>query len=146
MTGVDFTGALYVRCSDGEQKVYVCLFTCAVSRAAHLEIVIDLTHECFLQTFQRFTSRRSLSKVMISDNATTFLAAGEELQSVLSSAALADNLAKRGVEWRFIPKRTPWFGGFWERLVGLTKSALKRVLGRTHATLESLSYDDELSC
>ncbi|XP_065891652.1 uncharacterized protein [Dysidea avara] len=95
VTGVDFTGALYVRCSDGEQKVYVCLFTCA--------------------TFQRFTSRRSLSKVMISDNATTFLAAGEELQSVLSSAALADNLAKRGVEWRFIPKRTPWFGGFWER-------------------------------
>ena len=51
VTGVDFTGALYVRCSDGEQKVYVCLFTCAVSRAAHLEIVIDLTHECFLQAF-----------------------------------------------------------------------------------------------
>ena len=116
-------------------NLYVCLFTCAVSRAVHLEIVIDLTHECFLQAFRRFTSRRSLPKVMISDNATTFLAAGEEQQSVLSSAALADNLARRGVEWRFIPKRAPWFGGFWERLIGLTKSALKRVLGRTHATL-----------
>ena len=138
VTGVDFTGALYVRCSAGEQKVYVCLFTCAVSRAVHLEIVIDLTLECFLQAFRRFTSRRSLPRVMMSDNATTFLAAGEELQSLLSSAALADNLARRGVEWRFIPKRAPWFGGFWERLIGLTKSAMKRVLGRTHATLESL--------
>jgi len=138
VTGVDFTGALYVRSSDGEQKVYVCLFTCAVSRAAHLEIVNDLTVECFLQAFRRFTSRRSLPKLMLSDNATTYLAAAEELQSLLSSAALSENLARRGVEWRFIPKRAPWFGGFWERMIGLTKSALKKVLGRTRATLESL--------
>ena len=27
VTGVDFTGALYVRSREGEQKVYVCLFT-----------------------------------------------------------------------------------------------------------------------
>ena len=74
----------------------------------------------------------------MSDNATTFLAAGEELQSLLSSVALANNLSRREVEWRYIPKCAPWFGGFWERLIGLTKSALKRVLGRTHATLESL--------
>jgi len=138
VTEVDFTGALYVCSSDGEQKVYICLFTCAVSRAAHLEIVNDLTLQCFLQAFRRFTSRRSLPRLMISDNATTFLAAGEELQSLLSSAALMDNLAKKGVEWRFIPKRAPWFSGFWERMIGLTKSALKRVLGRTHATIESL--------
>ena len=51
VTGVDFTGALYVRCSDGEQKVYVCLFTCAVSRAVHLEIVIDLTLAVFYRHF-----------------------------------------------------------------------------------------------
>jgi len=74
----------------------------------------------------------------MSDNATTVNAAGEELQSLLSSAALVDNLARRGVEWYFIPKRSPWFGGIWERLIGLTKSALKRILGCTHATLESL--------
>jgi len=138
VTGVDFTGALYVRSSDGEQKVYVCLFTCAVSRAVHLELVVDLTVECFLQVFRRFTSRRSLPSVMMSDNATTCIAAGEELQSLLASTALADKLARRGVEWRLIPKRAPWFGGFWERLIDLTKTALKRVLGRTHATFESL--------
>ena len=44
VTGIDFTGALHGRCSDGEQKVYVCLFTC-------LKIAIDLTLECFLQAF-----------------------------------------------------------------------------------------------
>ena len=53
VTGVDFTGALYIRAPEGEQKVYICLFTCAVSRAVHLEIVIDLTVDSFLQAFRR---------------------------------------------------------------------------------------------
>ena len=138
VTGVDFTGALYIRTSEGERKVYLCLFTCAVCRAVHLEIVTDLTVECFLQAFRRFAGRRSLPKLLLSDNASTFLAAAEELKQLFSSDALLESLAHKGVEWKFIPKRAPWFGGFWERLIGLTKSALKKTLGRTHATLESL--------
>ena len=37
--------------------------------------------------------------------------------------------------WRFIPKRAPWYGGFWERLIGLTKMSLKKVLGRAYVSL-----------
>lgn len=48
VTGVDFTGALYVRGLEGEMKVYVCLFTCAVTRAVHLEVVTDLSVKTFL--------------------------------------------------------------------------------------------------
>ena len=43
-----------------------------------------------------------------------------------------------GVEWRFIPKRAPWYGGFWERLIGLTKMSLKKILGRAFVTLPML--------
>ena len=63
--------------------------------------------------------------------ATTYLVAAKELQILLSFAALTENLSRRGVEcsveWRasVIPKRTPLFGGFWERLVGLTKSSFE---------------------
>ena len=76
--------------------------------------------------------------MLLSDNGSTFLAAASELTHLLSSDELSERLAHKGVEWKFIPKRAPWFGGFWERLVGLTKSALKKTLGRTYATLESL--------
>jgi len=138
VTGVDFTGALYVRSSVGECKVYICLFTCAVSRAIHLEVVTDLTVECFLLAFRRFAARRSVPKLLLSDNGSTYLAAAEELKSLFSSAELSDALARRGIQWQFISKRAPWFGGFWERLIGLTKSTLKKTLGRTCATLESL--------
>ena len=36
VTGVDFIGALYVKESDRERKVYICLFTCACTRGVHL--------------------------------------------------------------------------------------------------------------
>ena len=52
-TGVDFTGALYVRQGKGEVKVYLCLFTCATTRAIHLEIVQDLTADMFLLALLR---------------------------------------------------------------------------------------------
>jgi len=47
VSGVDFTGAVYVKDVQGEKKVYICLFTCDATRAVHLEIVVDLTVDTF---------------------------------------------------------------------------------------------------
>ena len=58
--------------------------------------------------------------------------------SSFSSDELSEALAHRGTQWQFILKCAPWFGGFWERLIGLTKSSLRKTLGRTHTTVESL--------
>ena len=137
-TGVDFTGALYVRQAEQEVKVYLCLFTCATTRAVHLEIVKDLTVETFLLAFRKFAGRRSLPKVMISDNGSTYMSAAEELRQLMNNAEVREMLGRKGVTWQFIPKRAPWFGGFWERLVGLTKTAIKKVLGRRHVSLSTL--------
>lgn len=52
---VDFTEALTVRNKyKDESTVYVCLFTCAATKAVHLELVLDLTEKCFLHCFRRF--------------------------------------------------------------------------------------------
>ena len=50
---------------------------------------------------------------------------------MLDSQSLKEAHEYHGVSWKFIHKRAPWCGGFWERLVGLTKQALKEVLGRS---------------
>ena len=138
ITGIDFTGAMYVRDSNTEAKVYVCLFTCTTTRAIHLEIITDLSVETFLLAFRRFASRRSLPEILVSDNASTYTAAAEELTKLLQSDHLADLLGKQGIQWRFIPKRAPWYGSWWDRLIGLTKMALKKVLGRSRVTLTVL--------
>ena len=126
---------MYVQDRGHENKVYVCLFTCAVSRAVHLEIVTDLSVATFLQAFRRFSSRKSLPKILISVNASAYMAAAEELQSLFKSTLLTETLNSIGITWKFIPKRAPWYRGFWERLIGLTKTALKKV-----ATWMNLCY------
>jgi len=75
---------------------------------------------------------------MISDNASTYLSAAEELTELFQSQSLKESLSKQGVNWQFIPKRAPWYGGFWERLIGLTKTTLKKVLGRASVDLTTL--------
>ncbi|KRX55395.1 PiggyBac transposable element-derived protein 3 [Trichinella sp. T9] len=42
--GLDFAGPLYVKDEQQPaQKAYICLFTCIVTRAVHLEVVFDMT-------------------------------------------------------------------------------------------------------
>ena len=51
VTEVDFTGALYTHHRGEETKVYTCSFTCAISRAVHLEVVTDLSTATFMLAF-----------------------------------------------------------------------------------------------
>ena len=138
VTGVDFTGALHIREAGVQRKVYICLFTCATTRAIHLEVVTDLSVQTFLLAYRRFAARKSVPQQMISDNASTYLSAAEELTELFQSQSLKESLSKQGVNWQFIPKRAPWYGGFWERLIGLTKTTLKKVLGRASVNLTTL--------
>ena len=51
-TGVDFAGPLYVKENGEMRKTYVSVYTCAVSRAVHLDTVPDLTAEAFIRNFR----------------------------------------------------------------------------------------------
>jgi hypothetical protein len=57
---------------------------------------------------------------------------------LLESPSLHEAFSRQGVQWKLIPKRAPWYGGFGEHLVGLTKTTLKKTLGRLSITLEEL--------
>lgn len=48
-------------------------------------------------------------------------------------------LPNGGVEWQFIVKSAPWWGGFWERLVRSVKRVLKKVIGRSKFNYDELS-------
>ena len=74
--GVDFAGPMYVRDifakGGGMNKVYIALFTCATSRAVHLELVPSLTAESFIKALARFKGRRGTPTLIVSDNGKTF--------------------------------------------------------------------------
>ena len=90
-----------------------------------------------LLAFHRFVGHRSLSHLMISDNATTYEAAASELKDLFTSEIIA-TINRQRTTWHFIPKKAPWFVGFWERLIGLTKAAIKKTLRRAHVNLQML--------
>lgn len=118
--GADFFGPLMV---DAGSKVWVLLITCATSRAVHLELVKSQNIEDVKLALRRFFALRGTPDLIYSDNAKTF-------------RALLTHLP-RSVKWRFIPEAAPWWGGFWERMVGITKKCLKITLH-----LCNLSFDD----
>lgn len=125
--GLDYTGALRTREQD---KVYILLFTCATTRAVHLELCESMSHEDFLLAFRRFCARRSFPKLIISDNAPTFLQASNYLKELSQDPNVITFLGQKRCEWRTIPVNAPWFGGMWERCVGIVKAGLKAVVGR----------------
>nr|CAH7717100.1 unnamed protein product [Callosobruchus chinensis] len=53
-------------------KCYVALFVCFLSKAVHLELVTDLSKDCFILALLRFISRRGKPSRIFSDNGTNF--------------------------------------------------------------------------
>ena len=139
-TGIDYTGALTVKVGNKQTgKAYIILFTCPVSRAIHLELVNNLSCHSFLLAFRKFCNRRIFPSLILSDNATTFVAAADFLKTIAESREVQEHLLDIKCTWQFIPARAPWFGAIWERLIGLVKSCLKKVLGHALVTFEELS-------
>ena len=139
-TGIDYTGHLFINTTNGqEQKVYICIFTCATTRATHLEIVQNLSTKTFINAFRRFTARRGIPSTIISDNATTFIAASNEIAKICAAPEVQEYMLNTKINWKFIVKRAPWMGGFYERIVGMTKSTLQKVLGKSRINLEELT-------
>ena len=125
-TGLDFAGPLYVS-DKKDSKTYILLLTCASSRAIHLELVSEMTVGGFLRGFKRFISRRGIPKLIIHDNFKTF-----------KSSDVKRFMLYHGIEQKFILPLSPWWGGFYERLVRTVKLSLKKVLGKSFATFEEL--------
>ena len=50
--------------------------------------------------------------------------------------------AEQGITWKFNLNGAPWWGGFWERLVGMVKSCLKK---STESERLQLSFTEMLT-
>lgn len=118
------------------RKNYVSVYTCAVSRAVHLDTVPYLTAEAFIRNFRRFAARRGLPRELNSDNEKTFVSASKMLRALFNSPAVRRHPANKGVKWTFNLERAPWWGGYFKRLVQSVKSCLKKILKNAKITSE----------
>lgn len=60
--GVDYAGPIIIKSRSGRESIksksYICLFICYVTKAVHIELVVDLSKESFLSVSNRFVPRR----------------------------------------------------------------------------------------
>lgn len=128
--GVDCFGPFYVREVD-YTKMYGVIFSCLVTRAMHLEIVRDMSGDQFLLAFIRFSSQRGVPRFVLSDNGTNFIfvqpLVGTSVK--LNHEKLEHHFATNHITWLFIPALSPWYGGVYERLIGLIKACTNKMLG-----------------
>ena len=124
--GIDYTGLLLVKNSTGPTKVYVALFSCCVTRAIHLEVAEDCSKEQFMLLFRRFCARRSIPTTVVTDNASCFLSVEDEITQLLDEPEVKAYLNSNGIRWIHIPGRSPAWSGFYERMVGIMKTCLKK--------------------
>ena len=80
---VDFAGPLHVKATKSE-KMWICLYTCCVTHAIHIDVVPDMSTETFVRCLKRFCARRGIPLVIVSDNAKTFRAAARVIKNVIT--------------------------------------------------------------
>ena len=120
------------------QKLWVLIFTCAVTRAVHFELVFDFTAESFINAFIMFQARRGECRIIYLDNHATNVCSASAINAIIRNQGLRTWTNTEGIEWRFIPSASPWWGGWWERMVRSLKEQFKKSFRRQALTAEQI--------
>ena len=99
-------------------KCYICLLTCATTRNVHLELSSSMDSSKVISCLKRFLSRRGCVNMFISNNFSGF-----KLNEVANFLRLND------IIWKYILSLSPWWEDFYERLIRIIKSTLRKILG-----------------
>lgn len=147
--GIDFAGPIEIKSSNKRnaptEKGYICVFVCMASKAAHLEVVGDLSTQKFILATKRMMARRGICTDLYCDRGTNFQGASNELPRLFSearaneSSEIASLFAADGIRFHFNPPSAPNWGGQWESFVKLTKHHLKRMTTSVKLTFEEMS-------
>lgn len=123
-------------------KGWVAVFVCLVTRAVHLEPIMDLSADAFLRAYTRFVSRRGNPQAVYSDNGTNFVASDRLMQEAAlfwSTEKMQRYASNNYTKWHFITPGAPHEGGIWEAAVKSMKHHLRRVMGAQKYSYEGVS-------
>lgn len=128
--GVDYTGPIRYRISKQQEgKAHVLLYACSLTRGVYLDLLPNLEMAECLSSLKKFIARRGRPERIYSDNGRTFVGAAEWMKTVMKDERLQTYLSTNQIKWQFNLSRAPWWGGQFERMIGLVKTALNKTIG-----------------
>ena len=100
--GTNFAGLLiYTKKRKQEEKPYILLHSCSLTRAAYMDFTRDQSLEEFLKRLQWFMSCRGRPEKVYLDNFSMFLEVSKWLKRILQEEKIHDFLAKYHIMWQF---------------------------------------------
>ena len=104
---------------------YFDIYEC--SKSIYLFRAVSRYDFCFIYCFIRFISRCGTPAKVVSDNFKSFKSNKTEAY-----------FKEIDVTWKPILEKSTWWGGFYERLIAILKSALRKVVGSAKLNFEEL--------
>ena len=121
--GIDFVGPLKPL-EKTKEKTWICVFSCPLTRAILLRPVTSVSARTFAATLNEVINEHGLDPDMIiSDRAATFKCV---YRSTLVQAKKELEDEFKPIKWQFNASRAPWWGGFFERMMGVIKDKVSR--------------------
>lgn len=111
-------------------------------RAAHIESVESINTEEFILALSRFIYKCGRISIIYTDNGTNFVKTAA-LFGKLDWTKIQETTNIHRIQWIFNPPASPWWGGFWERLVRTLKEYLRKMLGQNK--LNKVQLDTSLA-
>ena len=124
-----FCRARQVPYQSQNRKAYLAFYSCSLIRSLFLEVLPKMATNEFLRSLKRLIARRGRPEKIYSDNGKTFVGAEKWLKQVMRDEKTQDYLAHENIKWQFNLSRAAWWGGQFERLIGLVKTALNKTIG-----------------
>ena len=115
------------------------IYSSCLTRAVLMELLPSLETGEFIKSLKRLIARRGRPKMIYSENGKTFIAAANWLKKVCKDERLNTFLSTHEITWQFNLSRTPWWGGHFERLLGVMKGAFYKTVGQGQLSWEELS-------
>ena len=148
--GVDMAGPFITRrpartrSHGSDLKRYLLIITCCTTRAVCLELMMSADTESCLMALERFVAVYGRPERINSDSGTNLLGSREAVRrqwqwwNAVKTAAFA---SYPSIQWQNNPPYSPNWGGHYERLIGVAKKALGKVMDGHRGLLR----DEELA-
>ena len=138
--GIDTFGHFTVKDRRTELKRWGVVFTCAYTRAVHIEQIDDLTTDSFLQALRRFISVRGPVQTIFSDKGTNFMGGKNQLEkdlTCMSNGKLKRFMLENKINFRTNTPTASHQGGMWERQIRTIRSIFNNMTNRYHQKMST---------
>ena len=123
-TGIDFTGALYVKDNNAIAKVYMFIYMCVFKSCAPRGC-IRLNWGFIFTSFFMLYKQKIYTQIDNIEQCINNCSSLGGITKLVPIRKFGRNTIKLWYSMQFYSEGSPWYGGWWERLIAPTKNNLK---------------------